>query len=900
MSMIGKTIGHIRILDILGKGGMGEVYVGFDDKLERKVAVKAIGSRFRLDSQAKARFLREARILSQLEHPSICKIYDYIEGEENDFLVLEFIEGNSLRRAMNEGIEKSRKLRIVEKIAKVLVIAHEKGIVHRDLKPSNIMLTKDGELKVLDFGLARIVESESEELRPQKQIKTKPLKRELDKNIKQKDVTITLPPHPGEEEFQPVSSMLPGLILKTRHGAVMGTPSFMSPEQARGEAVSAASDMYSFGLLMQELFTGQSPYDDALDDTALLNKVIKAETKPLIGVSSDLAKLINRLKSSAPTNRPTALETVERLKRIYEKPKRLVRRLVAAGLIVIVVMASLKYTIDLRRERKLALDARDEATSIVEFLVNIFEVSDPGETRGKTITAREILNQGAKEIEQGLQRQPLTRARIMDTIGTVYRKLGLYKDAEPLLTKALTIRESYLGSKDLQVAESFLSIAILNERQGKYKEAENLAQRSLEIREENLDPDHPDIAESLHTLARIRQLQVKLDEALTLHTRALEIREKALGPNHPDVAESLADLGATYYMLSKFDEAEKCYKRALAIRESVLGSDHPDVGRSLNKLADLYSYLRRFDEAEPLYKRALANRENTLGPVHPEVANCLNNIAVLYYYQGKFKEAEEFYKQALEIREKTLGENHPDVAENIENLGILYHNLRQYDKAEPLYKQCLAIYEKVFGKDHPELVRCLHNLGLLYLDQGILDKPEAFFKRALKIMENAFSPDHVYAVRSLDNLAYYYMVIGRYSEAEPLYTRALDILEKEYGRDDMRVAEILCFLGRVKAEQGEHSEAEQLLQRSLDIFKKKGNPDPEIEAECYFNLADLYHHHLDRLGEADPLYKKALSIQERNFGPDSREAAKTIKEYADLLRKLGREGEAAQLESRIK
>jgi len=879
---------------------MGEVYVGFDDKLERKVAIKAIGTKARLDPQAKTRFLREARVLSQLEHPFICQIYDYIEGDESDFLVLEFIEGKSLRKAIKEGVDKSRKLKIAEQIAKVLLVAHEKGIVHRDLKPSNVMVTRKDEIKVLDFGLARFFKSEPLSLKPQKRKKTKPVERDLDESTEQQDVTMTLLERPGGEESPPGSPEFPALALKTEQGAVMGTPLYMSPEQARGEEVSAPSDMYSFGLLLQELFTGQRPYEETEDKRKLLNKVMEAETRPLIGVRSDLARLINRLKSPAPTARPTAVEAAEQLKRIRNKPKRLIRRLVAAGLITVVVLASLKYTLDLRRERRLALEARDEATSVVGFLVDLFEVSDPGEARGKTITAREILIKGAKEIEQGLQEQPLTRARLMDTIGTVYRKLGLYTDAEPLLAKALTIREEYLGQEDIQVAESFLSLAVLNERQGKFEEAEKLARRSLAIREKELAPDHPGIAESLYALARVHYQQVRLDEALSLHQRALEIREKAFGPRHPNVAESLVALGGVYYVTSRFDEAEECYQRALAIRETVLGPDHPDVGRSLNKLADLYSYLRRFDEAEPLYKRALANREKTLGPVHPEVANCLNNIAILYYYLGKFSEAEEFYKQALEIRKKSLGEDHPDVAENIENLGILYHYLGRHSEAESYYKQCLIIKEKVFGSDHPELVRCLNNLGLLYSEQGRLDKPEALHQRALKIIEKAFGPEHMRVIRSLDHLGYFYFSTGHYSEAELLYRRALVISEKEFGPNHINVVEILVPLGRIRAEKGQPKDAEQLLRRALDICEKDSSPDPRTKGDTLFNLAYLYHHYLNRLVEAESLYDKALSIQEKGFGQESREVKETLKEYANLLRKLGRKEEATKLESRIK
>lgn len=906
MTLVGKTIGHIRIMDILGQGGMGKVYVGFDETLERKVALKAIHVKPRLKSQAKARFLREARALSQLEHPNICQIHDYIEGKESDFLVLEFIEGNSLNQEIAKKPNKSLKLKIAVQIAKVLVAAHEKGIVHRDLKPSNIMLTKEDEVKVLDFGLARFVDPRQAYLEQKTKIKSVPLEPSLDHSVEVKDKTITLSQPPSDKDFLSVQPENLSEALKTKRGTVMGTPMYMSPEQARGEPVSAASDMYSFGLMLQELFTDQPPYKDDIDYTTLLEKAMKGESRPVTGVSSDLTTLINRLKFPAPTARPSAVETTERLQRIREKPKRRIRRLVVAGIMAAFILVGFKYTLDLRRERALALTARDQAeqardevVSVVKFLVDLFEVSDPGEARGNTITAREILSKGAKEITQGLQKQPLTQARLMDTIGIVYSKLGLYKDSESLLKKALEIREKLLGTEDTQVAESLISLAILYEQQGKFDEAKQISNRSLEIREKALTPDHPDIAVSLHRLARIHHKQGALDEALPLYMRSLEIREKALGPNHPDVAESLRDLGILYYMKAQYSEAESLYKRALTIRETILGPDHPDVGRSLNSLAALYFTQGRYDEAEPIYKRALAIREKTLGSVHPEVAICLNNLALLYYKQNKLSEAEAFHKQALEIREKTLGKNHPDVAESILSLAALYHNQGKYSEAESLYKRALKINEKVFGPDHPEVAKCLNNLALLYSYQGLSNKAEALLKQALEIREKALGPDHPLVAQSFENLAFVYLEDERYDEAEKLYKRTLIIREKALGSDHPLVADTLDSLSHILDEKGLYDEAKKISERALAIREKQPDYNQLALANTLHNLAYIYYRRLNQPDKAEPYLKRALAIHEKALSPDNPDVIDTLEEYADLLRAQGREDEAVKLETRI-
>ena len=901
MSLIGKTVGHIRIVESLGRGGMGEVYAGYDDALERKVAVKAIGGHSRLNAESKARFLREARVLSQLEHPNICRIYDYIEGEENDFLVLELIEGKNLRLAIQERLDKAEKLKIAEQIARVLVAAHEKGVVHRDLKPSNIMLTKLGEIKVLDFGIARYIKDPAEDWEKDARPEALPVSTPARKSASPGDLTLTLEQTPrGEGDRTP--SSFPDFTFKTTDGTVVGTPVYMSPEQARGEPVSAASDMYSFGLLLQELFTGKMPVEETADTPTALDWARQARTRPITGVSQDLAELINRLKSPAPTGRPTAVEAAERLHRIREKPKRIIRRFIAAGILTMAALAGLKYTFDLRRERTAAVQARDEVVGVVKFLVDMFEVSDPAKARGNTITAREILDKGAKEIEQGLLEQPLTRARLMETIGTVYRKLGLYASAEPLLKRALEIRQTSLGAEDLQVAESLNNLAVLREQKGEYDEAERLAQGGLEIRQKKLPPNDIDIAESFHELGRINTRKVKYAKALDLYSKALTIRENSLGPNHPKVADSLIDLGALHYQEGRFVEAEKCYKRALSIRETIFSPDHPDVGRSVTSLADLYSYLRRYKEAEPLYKRALAIREKTLGPFHPEVADCLNNIAIFYYYQAKYKEAEKLYMQALDIEKKALGENHPDVAETLENIGILYHKTKRYAEAEPYYRRSIALREKIFGPEHPELIRCLNNLGMLLLSfpgQEKAREAEALHLRALQIAEKAFGPDNPRIVRNLVDLGNHYLDINQPVKAKPLFVRILALQSKQSGPDHIRLADTYNTLGQIASLMKQPSEAEAHFFRALEIWDKNAGASPQVKATSCFELGILYHDQFKRIKEAEKYYRLSLAIQEKELGVGAEETQKTAKNYIRLLRTQGRGEEAKDLASKF-
>jgi eukaryotic-like serine/threonine-protein kinase len=352
-----RRISHYALLEPLGQGGMGEVYSGFDETLKRRVALKAIRAEHRLSAQARTRFLREAQILSQLDHPQICRIFDYVEGPDADYLVLEFIEGRSLRTSIRNGLDPSVRLRIAEQIVEVLAVAHAAGVVHRDLKPENVMVTTAGEVKVLDFGLARSGDSVTGAGE--------------DDAGEIADETSRAIQEPSQSDPHIVETMPPSAqdIVVTEQGRVLGTLGYMSPEQARGEPASAASDMYSFGLLLQELLTGEPPYEHGLSPAALLTAAEEARTRPVKGVPADLAALIERLKSPAPTRRPTAVEAAERLRWIRDKPKRRLRALAAAGIVLTLAGGGVKYTLDLDRERTVAEQRRNQAEGLLGFVL---------------------------------------------------------------------------------------------------------------------------------------------------------------------------------------------------------------------------------------------------------------------------------------------------------------------------------------------------------------------------------------------------------------------------------------------------------------------------------------------------------------------------------------------------
>ncbi|HSK80515.1 MAG TPA: serine/threonine-protein kinase [Thermoanaerobaculia bacterium] len=642
----GDRIGHVRIDGPLAEGGMGAVYVGFDEKLHRPVALKAIRSD-RLDAGTRARFLTEARLLSQLDHPNVCRIHGYLESEEEDFLILELIRGRTLREALREGLAPGAKLAIAEGVARALEAAHEKGIVHRDLKPDNVMLTAEGQVKVLDFGLARSEEGEDPS-----------------------------PLEPREREAG-ASFWMPSLGGRTGLGALVGTPASMSPEQARGEQATAASDAYALGLLLQELFTGRPAYEAGLSEDLLLVKASDGDTLPVSGVKDrDLAELLRRLKALAPEARPTVATAAERLAWIRAKPRRRRLRLVAAAVAAAFLVVGVKYTLDLKREQGLALEARHEAEqeaeradAVAQFLEELFKASDPRQARGDLPDARELLRRGTERVDKDLGDQPLLRAQLLDTLGGIHTDLGLFDEARPLLEEALAIRERLRGS------------------------------------------EHPEVAETLVHLGSLAQLSGKGD-AVPLFRKALAICEAHLGPEHPEVAGVLNSLGMTLAAHGRFDEAEEVLKRSLALHEKLWGDRDPQVARVLHNLSGIAYFRERTEEAERLLRRALAIREIALPDDHPDLAGSREALALLLRKRGEPAEAARLLERVAATTEKVYGPEHPELARTLMNLGLAYASLGRQAEARRLFERSLAIDEKALEPGHPQLMRAREILAV--------------------------------------------------------------------------------------------------------------------------------------------------------------------------------------------
>ncbi len=783
-------IGHFTIIDTLGEGGMGAVYLAEQSEpVKRKVALKLIHASLR-SPEAMARFTAERQAMARLSHPSIAALFE--AGATDDgfpYFAMENVPGKTLTVYCDthHSTIKERLLLFCQICAGVQH-AHQKGIMHRDLKPSNLLVAEvEGEAipKIIDFGIAKAL-----------------------------DEPLT------------AAAELTGLHA-------IGTPDYMSPEAlSGGPDLDTRTDIYSLGVVLYELLTGSKPHTPVKAATSIRasnewvpairpsTRLTKLNTATLDAIaegrqlnfqqlisdiSGDLDWIIMKSIAEEPSlryesaaefaadiNRYLAFEPVlARPPSTRYRVGKFVRRhrVAVAGVALVTValiLGIMGTTIGLFRAQQAEAEAQLEAQraeQVAGFMTGLFAVSDPGEARGNSITARELLDRGAKRIGTELAAQPLLRARLMGTMGDVYGKLGLYDQAVELEEDTLRLREAELGPNDPEVAVSLTALGILFRQQARFELAEQTIKRALAIREEVFGQEHPAYAESLNHLAEIEFILGRKDQAETHYRQAIAISEQGGEESPTGLAFSLHHLGWLLDNQNKFVEAEAMLLRALEIRQKALGSDHFDVAETTALLAESYRNSGRYEEAEPLMLRALEIEQKVLDPGHPLIAESLFSLGVLYRIVGRQDEAEEYLSRASTSFENSLGPQHANVARVLGELALTVAGPGRWQEAEAIYRRQLEIYEQNFGPEHTLVGETLNNLGWV-LSDGLQRYPdgEEVLRRAVMIFD-AGDPDDYWNALSRWSLANNLRDQGLHADAEPYFEKAVDILVHIGGAD---------------------------------------------------------------------------------------------------------------------
>ena len=784
-AVVGRAVGPYRVIRELGRGGMGVVYLAERADVQKTVALKLVRGSL-ASPESGERFLLERRVLARLEHPHVARLLDAgVTDDGLPYFAMEYVDGVPLTDYCDgHRLPVRARLELFGRVCEAVEYAHRNLVVHRDLKPSNILVTEDGTPKLLDFGIAKLLEGDADD----------------------------------------------GL---TGTGMRLMTPEYAAPEQLRGEPVTTATDVYALGVVLYELLSGHRPYQLRGRSPGEVERVVlqtvpprpstaasRAEERPKGGegterltpegvsaargtsperlrrqLAGDLDTIVLKALAKEPQERyASARQLLDDTRRhlggrpVLARPstagyraRKFVRRnrwgvVTAAVVVLALVGGAAAATAGFVRATRAEARAREDAATaerVSAFLVGLFKVADPREARGNAVTAREMLDSGATKVEKELSAQPLVQARLMQTMGDAYASLGIYGEASRLLERSRTTRERLLGPSAPELGDNLTALGNLYREQGRYEDADTVGRRGAQILERALGPDDPRVARSLSSLGDLYRRQGRYAEAESLVTRSLRIDERAFGANAEQVADDLSKLAGILAEQGRQAEAEPLFLRVLQMRERAYGPDHPRVGLAVGNLAAAQFEQNKVASAEPLQRRSLAISSKAFGPEHTGVAMDLYNLANIVSARGDRAQALTLYGRAMAIWERRFGPDHPYVAAALNGMSATYFRDERYAESVPLLRRSLAIREKTLAPDHPFIGMSAHNLGFSYGQLGRRAEAEQLMRRALAIREKTLEPSAQHLTDSYRELARLYRDQGRYADAESMYQRAM-------------------------------------------------------------------------------------------------------------------------------
>jgi serine/threonine protein kinase/Tfp pilus assembly protein PilF len=798
----GQDLGVYRVIGLIGRGGMGEVYRAYDVSLKREVAIKVLppppwtskeewtereGLRSSGDTgrplsggagseptgaaaallelvaeqrTLRRRFESEALLTATVQHAAVVPIYE--RGQLSDgrpFYAMKLISGHSLRELIDERKTFAERIALLPEViavAEALAHAHSRRIVHRDVKPGNVIIGDLGETALIDWGLAKSLTQDATEPR------------------------VIGEPAPPD---------------RTALGAVIGTPAYMSPEQAKGLPVDERTDVFSLGATLYHLFAGRAPH---LGETAsILSDVQQGRCQPLLEqqpeVPVELAAIVNRAMQPEASGRyPTAREMAEDLRRFQTgqlvlshrySPRELLlrwakrhRALLLSG-VAFLLLAAVGAAASVRRivaERDRANREAETARRVSDFMTRMFKVSNPSEARGNNVTAREILEKAAGEIEGGLAQDPEVQARLMDTIVRVYASLGLYSKALALSEKVVELRQKLHGS------------------------------------------ENPDTLRSMTALANLELLQGQLGAAEKRYREVLEIQRRLLGPEHPDTLVSMHNLAVVAERQGHYATAEKLYRELLPIHRRVLGPEHPQIIRSMFNLATALLDQGQYVEAEKLFGEALEISRRTEGSEAPLTLQILNGLGGNKLLLGQYAEAEAIYRGLLETAPRILGAEHPMRLAAIEGLGAVYFASRRFAEAERLDREVVDLSVRFLGPEDPDTLEVMNQLAQAESARGLHAQAEKLLLETLSIQRRVLGPEHPKSLITMTNLANVQAREGRYKESEKLQMETLAIARRVLGSSNPQVGRALYGLGSVALREGDRKKALDYLRQAIE------------------------------------------------------------------------------------
>ena len=802
----GRLIGRYRVLRMLGRGGMGAVYLAerADEQFKQQVAVKLIGGVVPGGALAR-RFRGERQILANLNHPNIARLLDGGAGDDGvPYLAMEYIDGTRIDHYCEQhtlGVR--QRLHLFQQVCAAVQYAHQHLVVHRDIKPSNILVTAEGSPKLLDFGIAKLLDAE----------------------------------RTGE------------LDELTRLHERLWTPGYASPEQMRGERIGTVSDVYSLGVLLYHLLTGEQPYAlagrnpeefmhlvatlDPSRPSAMVGKSSRTLARTLAG---DLDNIVLRAMHREPQRRyPSAAALAEDVQRylddlpVQARPDAWTYRIgkfarrnaaaLAATSVVLVSIAALVifYTARLTAERDVAERERAVAASVSQFMRDVFRVANPSAARGNSVTVREVLDAAVKRIDTDLHTEPRLRTQLLVSMGQAYNGLGLWDQSRQLLERAVEQERASFGNSHLELSEALASLATANHNLNRFDIELGQYHEALTIREGLGRMHDAAAAELLNAIAGTLRAQQHFDESLAYQGRA-ETIARALDPQQPRIlGQVLQGYAMTYLLMGEHSRAEQLARDSLALVRDAVNDGYDIYANSVHALAESLRRQYKLEESGRLQRELLKVQIDRLGAHAPLVARTWNNLSHVMRASGKYPEAQEALLHAIEIYAKDPRENAFDLAISYHNLGGLQNEASQPTQALQSLQRSLELKREINGPRSAQLISTL--LEISAARRALHDIPGAVaaFTEAESLARESMQPtDKRYAQVFLEGAR---LALAR-KDPPAAVTAARAALARIDEQDPGRMAMIQCVFAEALASTGGVSEARELLTSALATRKR--------------------------------------------------------------------------------
>ena len=905
-----ERIGPYKVLKLLGRGGMGAVYLAArdDDEFSKQVAIKVVPGGVESD-ELLSRFRGERQILASLEHPHIARLLDGGATEDGlPYLVMDYVDGVPVDVYCDRNrLSLDARLELFREICKAVQHAHRNLIVHRDIKPANILVTADGDPKLLDFGIAKLLEADP-------------------------DPTAGSPP------------------TATR----LMTPEYASPEQIRGERVTTATDVYSLGLLLYELLTGRRPYAlqksgfDAMaraitgqeperPSTAVVRDPVKTDPGGAEATVERIARqrsslpdalrrrlagdldhiLLMALRKEPARRYPTVEQLSEDIRRHLEglpvearpdtwgyRAKKYLRRhpwrSVAAALILLLITgSSLGFRFQARQialERDRAQVEADTAKRVTDFMVELFEYSSPQEARGREIPVVEVLERGARRVQAELADDAEIQARLMTTIAEVYGNLHRYSDALPLAEAALERQRELHGAESAEAAAALGHVGALRMLLGEEDAAESLLVDSLEMRRRLLGPAHDEIVDGMNTLSMLRLRHARYEEAEELNRAAMAMATELHGEVDERVGTSANALGRVLHAMGEYEEAEAVFRKSLAVRREILGNDHPAVATVLHNLGELLTTLGRFKEGEEVKSEAVELMGRLHGKESVPYALALNNLAAQLKMMGQPERSEPLARESRQIVLDRLGEEHPLSLVGLNNLANVLHDLGELDEAEALHRESLELHRRLRGERHPLTAGAMNNLAALLNDKKEYDEAEVLYRKTIEVDIESVGPDHEYVAMGYSNVAILLRDRGRVEdreEAERLFRKATAMVRASLGDSHPKVAGNEVQYGLFLLQIGRLDDAEKHILGARRITERPDMEGHFLVGETSSILGEYYTVRGEH-AKAEPLLLDGYKALHEELGPRSARTRRALARVVAFYEATGQPDKAEE------